>query len=279
MHSGDIDAVARKYVRNIAQQTRTIVGANLNVEGKPRLARGLATVPGGLENTLGRAAGQFSQTAAIRTMDRNPSPARYKPLDGVGWHGPAATRELRQHIDAHHQHPGAGNAARRGARGVERTRRPSARNAGERLRIGNCSVLNGFLVGSPNRLLERTRADFLARHRQKQSAWLGKTEALRQRFKRHDRAPFAGERPFDKGASAGNVALNLERVEPLTHLCARTLAREIAPLGIQPIARRPILGVAAGQHFHRLTVAQRRIERNQNAIDARAATAMPELGV
>jgi hypothetical protein len=154
---------------------------------------------------------------------------------------PATAGQFReQQIDLDHQHaivvrlaacPGA-----LGSRGQDGRQ-------GRVSRGGRGGIERG---GAAHGLLELTRSDLLARHRDEHGLHVGLRQACRQLVERQRRASLAGHRALDLLASRRHISGQFERIEPLAHLGARAIRTHVAQLRIEPVARRPF-GAAAGR--------------------------------
>src|ERR1700687_3433775 len=73
------------------------------------------------------------------------------------------------------------------------------------------------------------------------------------------------------------IGFEILGIEPLTHFAAGSVAFGKSKRRIQPVAARSAL--LRGKYFDLLSVAQRRIERDDRTVYLCAATAVPELAV
>src|SRR4029079_13253210 len=139
--------------------------------------------------------------------------------------------------------------------------------------LGRRRWLRDFLNGR----LHLLAVAFVARERREQFVGLPKSGFRGARFQLERRLSQARKLALDHDASLRHRLLVLLRLEPLANLRARTVAPDVAEVGIQPVARRTAL--LGGDDLDLLTIAQRMVERNHLAVDARPATAVTEARV
>ena len=135
----------------------------------------------------------------------------------------------------------------------------------------------GRLHDRPDRRLDLPRVQFLAPYRGKEVVGLLEAGFRGNRIEVHRRRAGAGELALDGRPAVRERFLELLRLEPLTHLRPRAVARHVTQLGIDPVARGP--ADLRGNDLDPLAVLERGVERDHRAIDARAATAVAEARV
>ena len=189
---------------------------------------------------------------------------RDKTDNRIRWHRLAALGEpCHQLVDTHHQDTAA---ARLGAasRGVHLGHRRFRHHVKQTGRL-------------PDRNVEFARIDFGAADCGKKFILRFEARFMRKFVVVERGLPVPLQFLFDNGAAVRQCLLRIERVKPLPHFAARTVAAQVTVVRTQPVARWATL-------FHRddvnaLSIFKRGGQRHHHAIHFGTAATMPEPGV
>src|SRR5262245_38818951 len=248
---GDIDLLARQRVADVAQQAAPVGGGDHHLDG----VAALALAPLRLDEPLGLPLGEPLQARAILAVHGDALAARDEAADRIRRHRLAAAREL-------------GHQALHAADDEDALLR----------RLGfllDLLRLRRFLLAA-HCGLKLPQVDLFLGDGGKQLVRLPETEPGRERFQVGGRLLPAQLLLDDR--TAGSQRLHrILRVEPLADLGASALALREAAFGVEPVPRRP--AALRRDDLDALAVGERRVERDDLAVDARAAAAMAQIRV